>query len=72
MKVCVSVATKTVEVWVDYSESAAYREYDEYKNVIAHHRGAYAINVYVGGERPLVGTITELLKEQSGSLGFAS
>lgn len=72
MKINIKDSSKTVEVWVDSSERATYKESAEYTETIARYKGNYAINVFVGGESPLLQTITNLLKEQSKSLAYAS
>ncbi|MBE7059427.1 MAG: hypothetical protein E7389_01230 [Ruminococcaceae bacterium] len=72
MKINIKNSSKTVEIWVDSSERATYKEVAEYKDTIATYKGTYTINVFVGGTRPLLQTITELLQEQSKSLAYAS
>lgn len=72
MKINIKESSKTVEVWVDSSEKATYRDTKEYKETVAAYKNNYSINVFVGGNRPLLQTITELLKEQSKSLAYAS
>lgn len=72
MKINIKESSKTVEVWVDSSEKTTYKDTNEYKDAIATYKNNYSINVFVGGNRPLLQTITELLKEQSKSLAYAS
>lgn len=72
MKINVNDATRTVEVWVDSSERVSYKENAGYKAAVEKYKKKYSINVFIGGSKPLLQTITELLKEQTSTMAQAS
>lgn len=56
--------TKRVEIWVDSSEQQSYKEQEAYKNVVTQYKNTHSICVFVGGNKPLLPTITMLLDAQ--------
>jgi hypothetical protein len=59
-------AARRYEIWVPYEEREIYKNTSEYRRAVdASHSRGYHLTVFVGGETPLLPTITDLLDAQS-------
>ena len=59
-------ASRRYEIWVPYMEKNSYKETPEYRKALSESaKNGYQLTVFVGGEEPLLGTISNLLDAQA-------
>lgn len=57
---------KICNIWVENSEKETYKNSDMYKETVEKYTTKhYAVNVFIGGQKPLLPVVSMLLDQQS-------
>ena len=56
--------SKKIEIWIESSQQKSYKQCEEYQKTVSKYKDTHSICVFVGGNKPLLPTISMLLDAQ--------